>query len=630
MNRQPEVFAELNEAGDRIWLHFRYTEGRKNAAKAIPGRAFVPADKGGPAWSFPLDLVTARAIHQAFPDLTIGNGLRSWGKEEVAKERTLRSLAAEDDVPKNGLKIDKTMKKLAKYLRPYQRADAASLAASNKLNGNEPRLGKTVEVIAAVHEAGLGIGPHLVIAPKTLLEDPWRKELEFHQELPVFTLSGETPNELRAGISEWIMEATETAGGYWFVTTPHMLRNGELDWSMLEKDDFEWNSVTIDEFRKLGLNNMKSQLHKKMMHLRTKRKYALSGTPMGGRIVNLFPVLQWLEPQKFTSKWRWVDQWLVVTQVHIGRGRTARDVGGIKPGYEDAFYASLAPHMIRRKREEVLPELPSAQIIDVWCEMTKAQREQYRKFAIDAEIRIEERRLTAASILAEYARLKVFAGAYCDKITESVFPCHKCEGTGWLDDRECVRCQGSGEWVVLHPIPSRDSGKLEPLLTRLNEAGIDAEEPTGDTQVVIASQFKEIADMVHGWLNDIGIPAEKMTGDTPDKDRLRIRRAFQAGEGPRVLVMTTQTGGYGIELNRASEIHVLDETWDPDDQQQVIDRLVNTTRIHQITAFFYRMHATIEEYIQEVNIDKAMTNRDILDLRRHGFRATIREEAKAV
>lgn len=617
-----DEFAELNADGTRIHVHFLYTPERKNKVKEIPGRKFVGAEHGGPYWQLPLTLVVARTLRKSFPKMVFGNALKAWGREAVQKERNLRALAVSDDVPVRSLLLNKKLPKLAKSLRPYQRADTKFMATTNVLNGNSPRLGKTREVIAAVFEAGLEQGAHLVIAPKTALEMPWRQELESWQPLPVFTLSGDTPADQRRHMPQDMKEALTAEGGYWLCTTAAMLRkNG---WG-----DIEWNSFTIDEFRKQGLSNLNTQFSESAMKAKAKRRYALSGTPMGGKVINLFPILHWLEPNMYTSKWNWANQWLVVTRQTIyarGKNRTFMDVGGIKPGHEDQFYASLAPHFVRRLRSEVLPQLPPKQYVDVPCTMTTAQRKQYKQFSLDAEVRIEEQRLNATGILAEYQRLKQFANAYCDTVESTELECHKCKGSGIFNDAKCPRCKGTGRWTVLHPVPTPDSGKMEPLLDRLAESGIEADEPSGDTQVVIASQFKEMVDMVHRHLNEIGIPAEKMTGDTRAKERDRIRKTFQSGEGPRVLCMTTGTGGVAIELNRASEIHILDETWDPDDQEQLEDRLINTVEDHQVTAFYYRMKDSIDEEIHTVTEGKAVTNKVILDLRRQGFRAAVLKE----
>jgi len=99
-------------------------------------------------------------------------------------------------------------------------------------------------------------------------------------------------------------------------------------------------------------------------------------------------------------------------------------------------------------------------------------------------------------------------------------------------------------------------------------------------------------------------------------------------DDPRVIVMTTTAGGVAITLDLVENVHILDETWVPDDQEQLADRAVNTSRMHQIGVYVYRSKNTIEQQIAELNIEKGKINRDILDHRRRGFRANIVESQK--
>jgi len=83
-----------------------------------------------------------------------------------------------------------------------------------------------------------------------------------------------------------------------------------------------------------------------------------------------------------------------------------------------------------------------------------------------------------------------------------------------------------------------------------------------------------------------------------------------------------------ITLDLVENVHILDETWVPDDQEQLADRAVNTSRMHQIGVYVYRSKNTIEQQIAELNIEKGKINRDILDHRRRGFRANIVKSQK--
>jgi len=550
------------------------------------GARFVNKDNGGPLWTLPLDLIVMRRLREEFGDgLELGAALSAWGRKEVKRELTLKSLSVIDDVPLKELKLSKKLPKLAKWFRPYQRADVKFMATTSCLNLLEPRLGKTTEVIGSVFEADLEIGPHLVVAPKSTLDTVWRMEIERWTDHTVITYSGDLTPDEKAAAERTYERCLKQGKPFWFVTTADMIRR--KSYPQIK----QWNSFTIDEFHKTGLPVAQNRFPQEAVRIKAHRKYGLSGTPMGGKPVKLWGALHWLEPEKFTSKWRWAAQWLVIENTW-GNHRT---IGNIIPGREDAFYQALAPHAVRRLRTEVLPQLPQTQWIDVWCDMTPKQAKQYEEFHRSAEIRIDEYHLSATSILAEYTRLKQFANHKCAVEVLSVD-----EDTGHIDMK--VKA-------------TEESGKIPYLLNNLAERGIDPEDPDGEDQAIVASQFRETAEMIYRYLNNYGIGCEIISGAVKAKERERIMNDFQSGK-VRVAVIVTAAAGVGVTLNRAKDVHVLDETWNPDDQTQVTDRAVDTTRDHQVTAMVYRSRGTIEEYIKRVNDAKFDINKNVLDLRR--------------
>lgn len=593
-----DVFAELNDKGDRCHVHFRYSEGAVHAIKRVPGAKFVPRDKGGPLWQLPLDLVSMRRLREEFKDgLSLGDALRAWGRGAVAKEQKLRSLSVADDVPLRQLLLNKKLPKLAKALRPYQRADVKFMGTTNCLNLLEPRLGKTLETIGAVFEAEVEEGPFLVVAPKSSLDSVWRKEVEKWTDHVVITYSGDLTRSEKVEAERMFYYCLDNGMPVWFVTTADMVRRGGF-WDVVK----EWSAFIIDEFHKTGLAEVKNIFPQRAGKIAAKRKWALSGTPMGGKPIKLWGALHWLEPQQYTSKWRWAEQWLEVTTTIVGQNKY-KEIGGIKEGREDDFYAALSVHAIRRLRSEVFPELPEKLWIDVDCTMTPKQTVQYETFARDAEIRIDEYHLSATSVLAEYTRLKQFSNSLCEVEVLRVD-----DETGLVD-------------MKLRATP--ESGKVPQLLEKLAEVGIDPSDPDGDAQCIIASQFRETADMIHTYLNENGIACAKITGKVHGKERLRLQEDFQEGR-LRVMVMTTTAGGVAITLSRAESVHILDETWNPDDQEQLADRALDLSKIHQVNVFVYRSKNTIEHKIMLVNTSKLDINTNVLDLRRQGLRATIK------
>lgn len=608
---QRNVKCELNDAGDRIRVEFPYDMQDVKRIKKVPGARFIPPKDGGPAWLLPRDMTSARILRDQFGErMALGPKVIKWGKEARDKEERLKALSMAKDAPLPNLK--KNHPKLYKWMRDYQHAGAAMMATTSCINADEPGTGKTVQCIASILERAPR-GHHLIVAPKTSLDSVWAQHFEDLTDMPYITMSGDDSPEVRQEVidlaCEWVADSTPFA----LILNPAFVRfiedkDAEPEYEKGKKVrpmkpaypelfEIEWDTLVFDEYHKMGLANNKTNTFKAANTLKANHKLLLSGTPMGGKPIKMWGALHFLEPESFTSKWRWADQWLDVEEVDGGRSGMHKVIHGVRDEREQAFWEHLKPYMVRRTKAEILPELPPKLRIDRWCEMTPAQKAQYEKFAADAELKIEEESLSATGILAEYMRLKQFAGA-----------------------KQKVAHMGNGDLKVL---PTYDSGKLPVLLELLEERGItkDIDDQEGDEQVVIFSQFSTIVDMIHKWLNEEkGIACEKITGAVTQNRRTELVEQFQAGK-VRVMVVSTLAGGVALTLDKASTAIIMDETWDPDDQEQAEDRVHRMSRIHQVTVYYLRSKDSIEEYIKRLVGSKRVTNKNILDLRRQGLKA---------
>lgn len=593
-----DVFAELDEKGKYIEVQFEYDYEAVVRIKKVPGRRWQPAMK---VWRVPLDISAARILREQFgARLKLGAALTEWGERAVTQEKLLGALSSAPTA--NLVHMYDKVPELADTLKDFQRAGVVFASVSqHPLIADQPGLGKTLEAIGAVFESQNDLGMHLVIAPATSLDTVWKYELEKWQPHPVFMATG-TAKQRQATIDEFL-----GSGPAWLIVNPDMVRfrkgpDGKPMSAYPALHATSWASIIIDECHKNAVRHPKTLTAKGMFALKLAhdgKRIALSGTPMGGREINLWGILHYLRPDVFTTKWGWADQWLDV--VHNGYGY---QIGGLRRGMEERFQAHLQPYMLRRTKEEVLKELPPKQRIDVWCDMSAKQSKQYKKFAKDAEVLVSRVNITdeevmaalggdkptkavvfASNILAEYTRLKQFANAYHEML--------------------------DGELV-----PTIDSGKLDALLDKLDELGImDGE---GEEQAVIFSQFSKVVDLVHDKLTEMGVKALKITGAVNKRgERADKQREFQAGDA-RVMVMTTTAGGVAITLDKASNVFILDETWDPDDQEQAEDRCHRASRIHQVTIYYLRAKGTIEEYIRETVSGKGSVNASVLDLTRQG------------
>jgi hypothetical protein len=624
------VFAEVSEDWKYIEIFFQYDPDIVSMMHSCHAQFIEKTAKANPYpghsfWRMRLDLEDARLLADTVgrDKIALGDAIKQWGTEEVARQEQILKLALASTGTLE--RLPSVLPKLYKATgdRKYQRAIIRfGVFVRRLLNASQPGMGKTLEGIGTVFEDGWperpgDVGANLVIAPLTSLEDVWFRELHRWQDAAVLVAGGEgMPRIERERVLYEAGLAHEAGIPFWLVVNPKMVQLkrekaqgiGEdpsswyrgpaeevRDSSRTEKlispfpwiHEVLWDNVIVDEAAKNALRHPEKVTAKGIQRVKVAEHgliQLMTGTPAGGKPINLWGLLNYLDPDRFSSKWSWIYRWLEVSENRYGA-----DVGDVRPERQEAFDRYHIDVIIRHTKAEHLKELPPKDYVPVWVKMTPAQEKQYREFERRAEIKIADEKLTATSILAEYTRLKQFAGAR----------------------------QNLSEGRLT---PTTESGKLAALIEHLEELGImDGE---GDAQTVIFSQFETIVTMVTDYLIERGVPTLKITGKVNKRgERSRLMRQFQDEKAGRVMVMTTTAGGMAITLDNADTVHILDETWDPDDQEQAEDRVHRASRIHQVTAYYYRTKGTIEEDINITNLGKKGVNKKLLDNPRVLFRA---------
>lgn len=591
----------------RVEVHFPYNPNAVILIKEIAGARFVGREKGGPYWTLPLDVQVMREARRLFGKaMVLGPRLVEWGREQVRTENKLSRMASARDASLR--RAPDVIPDTIETLRDYQRVGAAFIAQGRSvLLADHPGLGKTRQAIVAIYEAGIDQGSHLVVAPKSGLFTVWQKEIEELATGEVFIAPESGRKAREKMVQEFIDCPAETK---WLVVNPAMVRmkkekvydaqgDPKLDKNFNEVvrltpvfpeiHNIEWNSITLDEISHrsgASIKNPTTLTAKAIYSLNLKDnalRIAMSGTPMTNRPIDLWGILHWLDPDRYSSKWDWANRYLTVTDNGFGK-----KIGGVDPNREEDLWESLTPYVLRRTKPEVAKELPLKNIIDRWVPFgSKKHEKQYREMAAEAQVRIGDENVSATSVLAELTRLKQFADARYE------------------ESREGKRIR-----------PTTDSGKFDELLEILEERGILDDE--GDSKVVVFSQFSQVVESWATALRDTEkVDVATLTGSTTKKgERQRIQDAFQGDGGPRVLFMTTTAGGVSITLDRADTVVIVDETWSPTEQEQAEDRVHRISRIHPVDVYYLRTEGTVEEYIMEQVADKAEIHKRILDVRR--------------
>lgn len=570
---------------DTIALSTPYSEQNRDRARSVQGGRWHRSDK---TWRYALSLEVCHQLREAFgSSLTVAQPLRDWYKGEASKADQRASEARTGDASIG--RLPEVAPALASTLRGDQRVAARWVADGWRAGGllaDHPGTGKTLSTIAGVLESG-ATGPILVLCPRLSVRAVWQRELERWTGETVYVARGTRAKRQRT-ITEFLADPAERK---WLIIVAETLRVKEENDPETDKpkivgyeypDLFSivWSWVIVDESHKMfgSLTVVKGNLvGKGLKRLTTARRLAITGTPFGrgGRITGMFGTLHWLWPDEFTSYWKWVERYFEVEEKTINRaGRKVKSIGRLKSGDgEDKFLRDLGPRILRRTKAESLPNLPEKRRVDLWCEPTASQLLQQKSLVLDAEVVCKSGVITVDGVLAMITRSKQIA-------------------SGVLDVK-------GGKVIFSH----NDSCKIDMLFQKLEEAGIL--DGSGDTKIIIASQYNELLEAVQYALDTYKagavrrpIPYFKITGSVSDNARDRQMAAFQSDQmDTRIMILNSMAGGVSITLDAADEVHMLDEMWDPGDNEQLEDRAHRASRVHQVTIFRYRTEGSIDEGI---------------------------------
>jgi SNF2 family DNA or RNA helicase len=588
----------------RIWLSFPYSAYTVSRVKEIYGARYEFNDK---LWSFPLDLEMAKDIYALAKELDVKlfvePDLKEWARDEKSRyQSVLKPDNLKADVSGYLTHLRTTRPELiaAMESKPWQIPGAAFIVGQKRvLLADKPGLGKTIQTLAAIAELDIK-GPILVVAPRTAVNVTWPDEIRqwLGAEVIVRINSSMKPAERKKRL-ERVKNAPPNCRT-WVLVGPNYLRirpdvddygnylrdeNGKkiirtVKEGLPELFDIEWHAVIVDESHQTlaGATGNKKKQSAQRLGLGALKiapgapQIAISGTPFRGKTENIWGTLNWLDPQKYSSYWTWVKR-------HYGMQTTTTQFGsGILKGDrikdERKFFKELEPIMVRRTKEEVQKDLPPKTYgghhldpndpnspVAVWLPMSPHQRAQYNSVVKDAVIRLSGSEINVNGVLAEMTRFKQLANACLTDSARPALPSNKIE---WILD----------------------------FIDERQEAG---------TKVIVASQFTGFLELLSAALTRMKVGHYLFTGKTSDAERNNIREQFQKEEGDMVVLLNTKSGGVSLTLDMADDVVVCDQTWIPDDQEQVEDRAHRVSRNHNVTVWNLASLGTIDEAVAVTN-----------------------------
>jgi SNF2 family DNA or RNA helicase len=246
----------------------------------------------------------------------------------------------------------KTLLKVELY--PYQRAGALFAArAGRALIGDEMGLGKTVQAIAAMeifarHFAAERV---LIVCP-TSLKHQWEREIARFSDRRATVIGG-----LRA-IRQARYAQDDSARS---PTT----RRCSRDLDLIEA----WapDLVIVDEAQRI--KNWNTIAARALKRIDSPYAMVLTGTPLENRLEELISIVQFVDQHRLGPTWRLLDE-------HQQRDERGRVIGYRKL---HRIGETLAPIMLRRRKAEVLEQLPERVDNTLFMPMTPQQADHHEE-----------------------------------------------------------------------------------------------------------------------------------------------------------------------------------------------------------------------------------------------------------
>ena len=226
-------------------------------------------------------------------------------------------------------------------LRHYQEFGTKYILHQKRvLLGDEMGLGKTIQAIAAMnHLYHKGHRYFFVICPAGLLLN-WKREIEKLTDMQAYMLHG-------FGFSDF--QSWKSDGGI------AVINYEGLDKIIFDKD-FPLDMVVVDEAH--FVKNKDAQRTRNTVRMIEQAEYALymTGTAIENNVDEMCYLIECLNPS-------------IASEV--------KDMKYLAKA--DLFRKKIAPVYLRRKRSDVLMELPELTIHDEWCMMNEEEIVSYRK-----------------------------------------------------------------------------------------------------------------------------------------------------------------------------------------------------------------------------------------------------------
>lgn len=297
--------------------------------------------------------------------------------------------------------------------------------------------------------------------------------------------------------------------------------------------------------------NHTSQTHQILRQVKTKMHLGLTGTPIENRIREIKALFDVVLPSYMPSDAVFREMFTLPIEKENDEGK------------RELLARLVKPFILRRKKSEVLRDLPEKMEEIAYCDLSREQAELYREVAnemrngIYQDLKDASKPVKYLHVFSALSRMKQI----CDH------PSLVSEGT-------------------------TTSGKWDLFVELLSEAR------ASNQKVVIFSQYLGMIEIIETYLNKMKIGYASIKGST--RDRNAQLRKFREDPTCEVFIGSLLAAGVGIDLTVASIVIHYDRWWNPAKENQATDRVHRIGQNRGVQVFKLVTKNTIEEDIHEI------------------------------
>ena len=428
-------------------------------------------------------------------------------------------------------------------LRDYQKIGYSWLKTLDYLGfggilGDEMGLGKTLQTITfiASNEKTLS----LIVAPTSLIYNWYKEFKKFAPNIKVGILHNNRSDR------EDILKNRDK---YDVLITTYNLIKRDIDLYT----DIEFDYCILDEAQ--NIKNEASQNAKSIKSIKSKNRFALTGTPIENSLMELWSIFDFVMPGYLYDKKKFA------TRYHR---RLEEDECLI-----DDLNRLIKPFILRRYKKDVIKELPDKIETRLVVPLKDEQLKVYSTYVKYIEDIIEKKVQDD-----EFSKSKIEILSYITKLRQIC-----------LDPSIVMDSYKGG------------SGKIEALLETVSQS-ID-----GGHKIIVFSQFTSVLSNISKAFKENDISHYYLDGSTPIKTRNKLVDDFN-NDNTSVFLISLKAGGTGLNLTSADIVIHFDPWWNPAVEDQATDRAHRIGQKNVVEVIKMISEGTIEEKIVSLQEEK--------------------------